>query len=169
MTNILALAIIFLFIIIGSSILFLAIFGARLINLHGRDKLEILRKKYNTLLLTSGVILILGAFSIMVFPGNLPDNKWTKEHKQEMIKKIMESSILVHGVGIDTARLVSECFINKYTSTYTPMQMREQNKMSNDDISRLASAIMIECLKKYGLPVIDTSALKGLQQTDNSI
>jgi hypothetical protein len=156
MPDILSITIIFLLIIIGSSLLFFTIFGLEIISSRGNDKMEKIRKKYSTLLLTIGVILIIGAFSVIISPANHPDNKWTNEQKEEMIKKIMESSIFIHGIGTDTARLVSECFIGNYTRTYSPLEMREQNKMSNKDISRLTSVIMIECLKKYGLPMIDT-------------
>ena len=160
MLNILNLIIIILFIIIGSVILFFAIFGTRLLNFHGNDKVEIFRQKYNTVIFSGAIILLIGAFSLMVFHGNNDDTNWTKEQKEEMVRKIMEGSIFIHGIGADTARLVSECFINKYTGMYTPRQMREQNKMSNEDISRLTSAMMIECLRKFGLPLMDTTAMQ---------
>jgi len=160
MPNILNLAIIILLILFGSAILFFAFFGTRLLNFHRIDKVEIIRRKYSTVFLTIATILLIGAFSLIVFHGNHEVNSWTNEQKEEMIKKIMESSIFIHGIRTDTARLVSECFINKYTSNYTPMQMREHNKMSNEDISRITSVLMIECLKKYGLPAIDTTAIK---------
>jgi hypothetical protein len=160
MPNILSLIIILLLIIAGSYILLLSIFGARLIMPGIRDKFEQFRTKNNTVFLTLGVILILGAFSLIIYPQHPRENGWTSVQKEEMIKKIMESSIFVHGIGNDTARLISECFIDKYTRTYSPVEMKEQNKMSNEDIARLTSVIMIECLKKYGLPLIDTSALK---------
>jgi hypothetical protein len=160
MPDFLTIIIIALLIITGSSILLIAIFGGSLITLKGKVKLEVIRRKYNTLLLTVGVLLLLGAFSIIAFSGNHSSNKWTSEEKEQMVRKIMESSIFIHGIGADTARLVSECFINKYTATYTPEQMKEQNRMSNEEISKLTSVIMIECLKKYGLPKINTTPLE---------
>lgn len=160
MLNILNLTLIVLLIILGSSILFFTIFGTSLINISLSGKLDLVRKKYSTLLLTIAVLMLLGAFSIIVLPSNHAANTWSDEQKEVMIKKIMESSIFVHGIGADTARLVSECFINKYTSSYTPSQMKEQNKMNNNDILRITSELMTECLRNYGLPVIDTTSLK---------
>jgi hypothetical protein len=160
MLNILNLTLIVLLIILGSSILFFTIFGTSLINISLSGKLDLVRKKYSTLLLTIAVLMLLGAFSIIVLPSNHAANTWSDEQKEVMIKKIMESSIFVHGIGADTVRLVSECFINKYTSSYTPSQMKEQNKMNNNDILRITSELMTECLRNYGLPVIDTTSLK---------
>jgi hypothetical protein len=157
MPNFLTIIVIALLIITGSSILLIAIFGGRLMTLKGKVKLEVVRRKYNTLLLTIGVLLLLGAFSIIAFSGNGSSNQWTSEEKEQMVRKIMESSIFVHGIGADTARLVSECFIEKYTASYTHEQMKEQNKMSNEEISKLTSKFMIDCLKKYGLPKINTT------------
>jgi len=144
-------------ILLGSTILFFTVFGTELLKIKGKEKLEQVRKKFITLWLLAGVIFLAAAFSIIVFYGDKSSNKWTKEQKEDMIKKIMESSIFMHGTGQDTARLVSECFIEKYTAIYTPAQMKQQNKLSNEELSKLTSGMMLECLKKYGLPKIDTS------------
>jgi hypothetical protein len=149
--------IIIFLIVIGSFLLFISIFGAEFFKSMKREKLELLRRKFMTAWLTAGVILLLAAFSLIVFGGDKSGNEWTKEEKEAMAKKIMESSIFVHGTAADTAKLVSECFIEKYTGIYTPKQMKEQNKMSNEELSKITSIIMIECLKKYGLPRIDTT------------
>ncbi len=159
MPSVMILVIMILLIILGSTILLLSIFGTELLKARGVEKLEALRTKFLTIWLTSGVIMLLGAFAIIVFSGDKNGNKWANEQKEAMVKKIMESSIFVHGTSADTARLVSECFIEKYTAIYTPKQMKEQNKLTNEELSKLTGVIMIECLKKYGLPKIDTSTI----------
>ena len=148
-----------LLIILGSAILFLSIFGTDLLKAHGREKLETLRTKFLTIWLTVGVFMLVGAFVLIVFSGDKNSNTWAKAQKEAMVKKIMESSIFVHGTSADTARLVSECFIEKYTSIYTPKHMEEQNKLTNEELAKLTGGIMKECLKKYGLPKIDTSSI----------
>jgi hypothetical protein len=159
MPSAMSFVIIILLIILGSAILFLSIFGTELLKARGWEKLETLRIKFLTVWLTAGVIMLVGAFVLIVFSGDKNGNKWAKEQKEAMVKKIMESSIFVHGTSADTAKLVSECFIEKYTTLYTPKQMKEQNKLSNEELSKLTDVIIIECLKKYGLPKIDTSSL----------
>jgi hypothetical protein len=160
MSSQLSLILICLSILLGSAIIYFVIFGAGLMNARGSEKLETLRNNCKTLILTIGVLFILGAFSLIIRPVKHNEVSWTTEQKDAMVKKIMESSIFVHGIGSDTARLISECFINKYTSIYTPMQMREQNKLTNEQISKLTNILMTECLKNYGLPMIDTSTIK---------
>jgi hypothetical protein len=146
-------------IILGSALLFFSIFGTEVLKLQNSAKIDQLRSRFISLWLTAGVLLLVGAFSMIVFSGNKYRNAWTKEEKEVMVKKIMESSIFIHGTNPDTARLVSDCFIEKYTSLYTPSQMKEQNKLSTEELAKITNSLMIECLKKYGLPKIDTAGL----------
>ena len=159
MSAVLHLILVVILIILGSVLLFFSIFGTELLKIKNKEKIGAHRTRYLTLWLTIGSILLVSAFSLIVFSGDRNGNKWTMDQKEAMVKKIMESSIFIHGTGADTARLVSECFIEKYTRIYTPAQMKEQDKLSNEELAKVTSVIMVECLKKYGLPKIDRSSV----------
>jgi len=160
MPVVLHLILIVILIILGSVLLFFSIFGTELLKFKNEEKIAVLRSRFLTLWLTIGAIFLVSAFSLIVFSGDKNGNKWTSEQKEAMVKKIMESSIFIHGTGADTARLVSQCFIEKYTSIYTPNQMKEHDKLSNEELAKVTSVIMVDCLKKYGLPKIDSSSME---------
>ena len=69
------------------------------------------------------------------------------------MEQIINSSNYLKSINPDTARLVSKCFVDKYTEKYTIEDSWKQDKMTQEQIMQITMPIMKECLKQYGLKI----------------
>ncbi len=116
----------------------------------GKPRLAAWIAEYGSTGFYTGIIMIILAIALVARPAVMHSDRWHEDEKEQMIGKLMESSEILRHMDTDTARMVAECFIDKYTHQYTPSQMKEQNKLTEEQISEITDPIMNDCLRKYG-------------------
>lgn len=147
MPSITEITIVILFILLGS---LLIILKAAETSFAGKPRLAAWIAEYGSTGFYTGIIMIVLAIALVVRPAVMLSDRWHEDEKEQMIGKLMESSEILRHMDSDTARMVAECFIDKYTHQFTPSQMKEQNKLTEEQISAITDPIMNDCLRKYG-------------------
>lgn len=115
-----------------------------------RRKLSAYNREYGAFGFYAGILMVPFALFMIARPALQKRDRWHEDEKEQMVEKVMESSQILKSMDTDTARLVAECFIEAYTQKYKPSEMREQNKLSEEDIAVITDPIMNICLRKYG-------------------
>jgi len=106
-----------------------------------------------------GIVLLIIGLLYVVFPSinalNFNNNKakgdWTQEQKDEMVIKVINSINSHNSINSDTVKLISKCFVDKYTAKYTLDDAWKQDKMTQEQQMNIAQPIMLDCLKQYGI------------------
>lgn len=143
---------------------YLALLGFGLINPkkdnpEHQEKMIKWHKKFGGFAKYGGLFLVIYGILNIAFPSLSPytiDNKketknWTIEQKEQLMEQIINSSNYLKSINPDTARLVSKCFVDKYTEKYTIDDSWKQDKMTQEQVMQITMPIMNECFKQYEL------------------
>jgi hypothetical protein len=131
-------------------------------NPEDQDKINIRRKKFGWFAKFGGIALLVYGILNLCFPSLSPyiiekkkvKTVWTVEQKQQLMEQIINGSVYLKSINYDTARMVSSCFVDKYTQKYTVDNLWELDKMTQEEVKQISMPILNECLQKYDLKLL---------------
>ena len=110
-----------------------------------------------------GVTLVIFGFIEIIFTSLNPyftentkaNNGWTIEQKEQLTIQIINNSDFLKSINPDTAKLVSECFVEKYSAMFTFEDLQKQDKLPQEQVIQISMPMIKDCLRQYGLKTID--------------
>jgi hypothetical protein len=77
--------------------------------------------------------------------------EWTSELKLSMKKDILSGSKKLQSMNTDTASIVLDCFVEKYTQQYSVQDYSNIYKLSSIELQKIVNPIMSRCYAESGV------------------
>ena len=124
-----------------------------------QERMKKWHKKFGNFAKFGGIALVIWGMLNLIYPDLNPFNfekkqeskNWTQGQKETMIKQVINGSNYLKSINSDTANLVANCFVDKYTKKFSLDDAWKQEELTQEQRMKLALPLMKGCLKQYGL------------------
>ena len=143
---------------------YLTLLGFKIINpkkdnQEQQERMKKWHKKFGNFAKFGGIALVIWGMVNLFYPDLNPfnfENKevesgWTQERKETMVLQVIESSNYLKSINSDTAKLISNCFVEKYAKIFTFEDIHKQEKMTQEQVIELTMPLFKECFEYYGI------------------
>lgn len=76
---------------------------------------------------------------------------WTQERKEVMKQQIIKGSNYLKSLPLDSANLITSCYVEKYTRKFTFEDAWAQEKMTQEQVLELTIPLFEECINELGI------------------